>query len=67
MLTRLHNMLGLRTSAPIFFLSAAVIILFTAAMGIFPVEVRTFFGEAAGFLRYDAGWYFTLAASWPMW
>lgn len=63
MLTRLHNMLGLRTSAPIFFLSAAVIILFTVAMGIFPVEVRTFFGEAAGFLRYDAGWYFTLAAS----
>ena len=43
-LTRLHDRLGLRTSPALFFSAAAAIILFTAAMGIFPGPVQSAFG-----------------------
>ena len=58
--TRLHDRLGLRTSPALFFTAAAAIILFTAAMGIFPGPVQSAFGVVSGWLRYDAGWFFTL-------
>ena len=63
MLTRLHDRLGLRTSPAVFFSAAAVIILFTAAMGLFPGPVQTVFGVAAHWLRYDIGWFYTLSAT----
>ncbi|MDO5634578.1 MAG: dephospho-CoA kinase [Micrococcus sp.] len=60
LLHRLHDRLGLRTSPVLFFSAAAAIILFTAAMGIFPEPVQAFFGVIATWLRYDVGWFFTL-------
>ena len=60
LLTRLHDRLGLRTSPALFFTAAAVIILFTAAMGFFPGPVQSAFGVVSGWLRYDVGWFFTL-------
>nr|WP_221433158.1 dephospho-CoA kinase [Micrococcus endophyticus] len=63
MLTRLHDRLGLRTSPAVFFSAAAVIILFTVAMGLFPGPVQAVFGAAAHWLRYDVGWFYTLAAT----
>lgn len=38
-LTKLHDRLGLRTSPAIFFPAALVVVLFTAAMSIFPAQV----------------------------
>lgn len=61
--TRVHDALGLRTSPAIFFTSAAVIVLFTAAMGLFPGPVQEVFGVVAGWLRYDIGWFYTLSAT----
>ena len=63
LLTRLHDRLGLRTSPAVFFSAAAVIILFTVAMGLFPGPVQAVFGAAAHWLRYDVGWFYTLAAT----
>ena len=63
MLTRLHDRLGLRTGPHIFFISALVIVLFTAAMAVFPLQVQGAFGVVASFLRYDAGWFYTFGAS----
>jgi choline/glycine/proline betaine transport protein len=63
MLTRLHDRLGLRTGPHIFFISALVIIAFTVAMAAFPAQVQGAFGLVAGFLRYDAGWFYTAGAS----
>jgi dephospho-CoA kinase len=63
MLTRLHDRLGLRTGPHIFFVSALVIIMFTAAMSIFPLQVQGAFGVVAGFLRYEAGWFYTFSAT----
>lgn len=63
LLTRLHDRLGLRTSPPIFFGSAAVIILFTVAMAVFPASMQAVFGVAAHWLRYDVGWFYTMGAT----
>lgn len=63
MITRLHDRLGLRTGPHIFFISALVIVLFTAAMAVFPLQVQGAFGVVASFLRYDAGWFYTFGAS----
>ncbi len=63
MLTRLHDRLGLRTGPHIFFISALTIVLFTAAMAVFPAQVQGAFGVVATFLRYDAGWFYTAGAS----
>ena len=60
-LTRLHDTLGLRTSPAIFFGSAAVVVLFTAAMGLFPGPVQAAFGVVSSWLRYDVGWIYTLS------
>ena len=59
LLTRTHDRLGLRTSPSIFFVSAAAIVLFTVAMGLFPGPVQSFFGAISTWLRYDVGWFFT--------
>ena len=60
-LTRLHDTLGLRTSPAIFFGSAAAVVLFTAAMGLFPGPVQAAFGVVSSWLRYDVGWIYTLS------
>lgn len=57
----LSKALGLRTTPSIFFGSAAIIIVFTLAMSIFPGPVQGFFGVISTFLRYEVGWIFTLA------
>ena len=62
-LTRLHDRAGLRTSPAIFFGAAALIVLFTAAMGIFPGPVQAGFGAVAQWLRYDVGWFYTLSST----
>ena len=62
-LTRLHDRLGLRTSPAIFFSAALVVVLFTAAMSIFPAQVQGLFGIGASWLRYDIGWFYTLSAT----
>ena len=61
--TRLHDRLGLRTSPRIFFGSAALIVVFTASMALFPDPVRSVFGSAAHWLRFDLGWFYTAAAT----
>lgn len=61
--TRLHDRLGLRTSPRIFFGSAALIVVFTASMALFPDPVRSVFGAAAHWLRFDLGWFYTAAAT----
>jgi len=63
MITRLHDRLGLRTGPHIFFISALVVVVFTAAMAVFPAQVQGAFGVVATFLRYDAGWFYTAGAS----
>ena len=63
MLNRLHDRLGLRTTPSIFFISAGLIVLFTAAMGLFPTQVQGFFGTVSNALRYQAGWFFTFSVT----
>lgn len=62
-LTRLHDRAGLRTSPAIFFGAAALVTVFTLAMGLFPGPVQEIFGVAAGWLRYDVGWFYTFSAT----
>lgn len=63
MLHRLHDRLGLRTTPSIFFVSAALIVVFTAAMGLFPGPVQGFFGGIAHVLRYRTGWFYTFSVT----
>ncbi|HEY4615855.1 MAG TPA: dephospho-CoA kinase, partial [Citricoccus sp.] len=63
MLTRLHNRLGLRTGPAIFFVSAAIIVVFTVAMVLFPGPLQGAFGVVSSFLRYEAGWFYTLGTT----
>lgn len=63
MLNKLHDRLGLRTGAAIFFSSALIIILFTVAMGMFPTQVQGAFGAVATWLRYEVGWFFTFSVT----
>ena len=44
MLTRLHDLLGLRTGPVTFFVSVLVIFVFAAAMSLFPGPVQSGFG-----------------------
>lgn len=55
--------MGLRTSPRIFFGSAALIVLFTVSMAAFPGPVGSVFGTASHWLRFDLGWFYTLAAT----
>lgn len=63
MLHRLHDRLGLRTTPSIFFVSAALIVVFTAAMSLFPGPVQGFFGGIAHVLRYRTGWFYTFSVT----
>ncbi|WP_344203845.1 dephospho-CoA kinase [Kocuria salsicia] len=63
MLHRLHDRLGLRTTPSIFFVSAALIVVFTAAMGLFPGPVQGIFGSIAHVLRYRTGWFYTFSVT----
>lgn len=63
MLHRLHDRLGLRTTPSIFFVSAALVVVFTAAMGLFPGPVQGVFGDIAHVLRYQTGWFYTLSVT----
>lgn len=60
MLTKLHNLLGLRTSPAIFFSSAFFIVLFTALMAAFPTTMSDGFGAVSGFIIKYLGWVYTL-------
>ncbi|HEY4528817.1 MAG TPA: dephospho-CoA kinase [Luteimonas sp.] len=63
MLTRLHDFLGLRTGPVTFFVSVAIILVFSAAMSLFPGPVQSAFGVVARFLRYELGWFYTLGTT----
>ncbi|WP_325162651.1 dephospho-CoA kinase [Kocuria rhizophila] len=63
MLNRLHDRLGLRTTPSIFFVSAALVVVFTAAMGLFPGPVQGIFGAVAHVLRYQTGWFYTFSVT----
>lgn len=63
MLHRLHDRLGLRTTPSIFFVSAALIVVFAAAMGLLPGPVQGFFGGIAHVLRYRTGWFYTFSVT----
>ncbi|GEC98617.1 hypothetical protein KVA01_07720 [Kocuria varians] len=63
MLHRLHDCLGLRTTPSIFFVSAALVVVFTAAMSLFPGPVQGVFGDIAHVLRYQTGWFYTLSVT----
>ncbi|MFW0169242.1 BCCT family transporter [Rothia sp. P4278] len=60
MLTKLHNLLGLRTSPAIFFSSAFFIVLFTALMAAFPTTMSDGIGAVSGFIIKYLGWVYTL-------
>ena len=60
---KLSEKLGLRTTPSIFFGSALVVIVFTAAMSLFPQPVQSAFGTVATFLRFELGWVFTLSVT----
>lgn len=60
---KLSDKLGLRTTPSIFFGSALVVIIFTAAMSLFPRPVQSAFGTVATFLRFELGWVFTLSVT----
>ncbi|RLZ03469.1 dephospho-CoA kinase [Kocuria tytonicola] len=62
-LNRLHDRLGLRTTPSIFFLSAALVVVFTVAMGLFPGPVQGAFGAVAHVLRYETGWFYTFSVT----
>lgn len=63
MLTRLHDLLGLRTGPVTFFVSVLIIFVFSAAMSLFPAPVQSGFGVVAGYLRYELGWFYTLGTT----
>ena len=63
MLTRLHDLLGLRTGPVTFFVSVLVIFAFAAAMSLFPGPVQSGFGVVSGYLRYELGWLYTLGTT----
>ena len=63
MLNRLHDRLGLRTTPSIFFASAALVVVFTVAMGLFPEPVHGVFGAVAHVLRYETGWFYTFSVT----
>ncbi len=63
MLTRLHDLLGLRTGPVTFFVSMAIILAFSVAMALFPGPVQAAFGVVARYLRYELGWLYTLGTT----
>src|SRR5690606_31610844 len=63
MLTRLHDLLGLRTGPVTFFVSVLIIATFAAAMSFFPGPVQSAFGVVSRYLRYELGWFYTLGTT----
>ena len=63
MLTRLHDLLGLRTGPVTFFVSVLIIATFAAAMSLFPGPVQSAFGVVSRYLRYELGWFYTLGTT----
>ena len=63
MLTRLHDLFGLRTGPVTFFVSVLIIFAFAVAMSIFPGPVQGAFGVVASYLRYELGWFYTLGTT----
>ncbi|MGK4217927.1 dephospho-CoA kinase [Kocuria marina] len=63
MLNRLHDRLGLRTTPSIFFVSAALIVVFTLGMSLFPGPVQSVFGVISHALRYQTGWFYTFSVT----
>lgn len=63
MLTRLHDLLRLRTSPPIFFSSAAVIILFVIATIAFTEPLDTAVSTASDWLYTNLGWFYILGVT----
>src|SRR5699024_12742681 len=58
MLTRLHDLLRLRTSPPIFFGSAAVIVVFVFMTVVFTEPIDTALNAASGWLYTSLGWFY---------
>lgn len=63
MLTRLHDLLRLRTSPPIFFSSAAVIILFVIATIVFTEPLDAAVSAASDWLYTNLGWFYILGVT----
>ncbi|GAA2013579.1 BCCT family transporter [Brevibacterium samyangense] len=63
MLTRLHDLLRLRTSPPVFFGAAGVILLFVAATLVFTEPVGNATGAASAWLMDSFGWFYVLGVS----
>ncbi|PNL17958.1 MULTISPECIES: BCCT family transporter [Micrococcus] len=61
MLTRLHNSLGLRTNPQIFFVSAAIVVVFSALMVLVPGAMQAGFGAVAAWIAGNLGWFYVLA------
>jgi len=57
MLTRLHDLLRLRTSPAIFFSAAGLIIAFVAATLLFTDPMDTFFSEGSAWVIENLGWF----------
>src|SRR5699024_7349188 len=63
LLTRLHDLLRLRTSPPIFFSSAAVIILFVIATIVFTEPLDAAVSAASDWLYTNLGWFYILGVT----
>ena len=63
MLNRLHDMLRLRTSAPIFFGAAAVITFFVLATVLFTDPMDAVVSVASEWLYTNLGWFYVLGVT----
>lgn len=57
MLTKLHDLLRLRTSPAIFFSAAGIIATFVAATLLFTDPMDTFFSEGSAWVIENLGWF----------
>ena len=63
MLTKLHDLLRLRTSPAIFFSAAAIIATFVAATLLFTDPMDTFFSEGSAWVIENLGWFYILGVT----
>lgn len=63
MLTKLHDLLRLRTSPAIFFSAAGIIATFVAATLLFTDPMDTFFSEGSAWVIENLGWFYILGVT----
>ncbi|MDB1089170.1 BCCT family transporter [Streptomyces sp. ACA25] len=63
MLNKLHDKLGLRTDPVIFFVSAALTVVFVVAAISFTDQVDRGFGAASGWILRNLGWFYILGVT----